>query len=43
MKTKVNVRHPKFLALHGAVIVGALLIPLYMKLTSWLGGILAIA
>lgn len=39
MKTKVNVRHPKFLALHGAVIVGALLIPLYMKLTSWLGGI----
>lgn len=39
MKIKTDVRHPKFLALHGAVIVGALLTPLYMQLTSWLGGI----
>ena len=39
MKRKVNVRHPIFLALHGAAVLGVLLVPLYMKLTSWLGGI----
>ena len=37
MKTKL--RHPIFLSLHGAAILGVLLLPLYMKLTSWLGGI----
>ena len=28
-----------FLALHGAAILGALLLPLYMKVASWLSGI----
>ncbi len=37
MKTKL--RHPIFLALHGAAILGALLLPLYMKVASWLSGI----
>ena len=37
MKTKL--RHPMFLALHGAAILGALLLPLYMKVASWLSGI----
>ncbi len=39
MKTKTGVRHPKFLALHGAAILGALLLPLYMKLTSLISGV----
>ena len=37
MKTKL--RHPIFLALHGAAILGVLLLPLYMKVASWLSGI----
>ena len=37
MKTKL--RHPIFLALHGAAILGTLLLPLYMKVASWLSGI----
>ena len=37
MKTKL--RHPIFLALHGAAIVDLLLLPLYMKVASWLSGI----
>jgi len=37
MKTKL--RHPIFLSLHGAAIVGVLLLPLYMKLTSLIGGV----
>lgn len=37
MKIKVNVRHPIFLALHGAGILMALLFPLYMKAASWIG------
>ena len=37
MKTKL--RHPIFLALHGAAILVALLLPLYMKVASWLSGI----
>lgn len=37
MKTKL--RHPTFLALHGAAILGILLLPLYMKLADWIGGV----
>ena len=35
-----NVRHPKFLILHAAAIVGAILMPIYMKASSWLGDVL---
>ncbi|MBQ3014183.1 MAG: DUF2752 domain-containing protein, partial [Clostridia bacterium] len=38
MKTKL--RHPTFLTLHGVAILGALLMPLYMKVSSYLDGIL---
>ena len=38
MKTKL--RHPIFLALHGVAILAALLLPLYMKIASWIGSIL---
>ena len=34
MKTKL--RHPIFLALHGVAILAALLLPLYMKIASWI-------
>lgn len=37
---KAKLRHPIFLALHGAAILGVLLFPFYMRLTSYLGGIL---
>ena len=37
MKTKL--RHPLFLALHGAAILAAFLLPLYIKVANWLGGI----
>lgn len=37
MKTKL--RHPRFLALHGVVLLAALLMPLYIKLANWLGGV----
>ncbi|MBE6698921.1 MAG: DUF2752 domain-containing protein [Ruminococcaceae bacterium] len=40
MKIKVNVRHPIFLALHGAGILMALLFPLYMKAASWISSVL---
>ena len=36
---KAKVRHPIFLALHGAAILGILLMPLYMKISAWLGNI----
>ena len=39
MKTKIQVRHPMFLAMHGVAILGVLLLPLYMTLTSWLSKI----
>ena len=39
MKIKVNVRHPIFLALHGAGILMALLFPLYMKAASWISSV----
>ena len=35
-----NVWHPKFLILHAAAIVGAILMPIYMKASSWLGDVL---
>lgn len=34
---KINLRHPKFLAFHGAGLLLALLFPLYMKVASLLG------
>ena len=37
MKTKL--RHPLFLALHGAVLLVALFMPLYIKVANWLGGV----
>ncbi len=37
MKTKL--RHPIFLALHGAAILGLLLLPLYIKLSAALSGV----
>ena len=37
MKTKL--RHPRFLALHGVVLLAALFMPLYIKLANWLGGV----
>ncbi len=37
---KLKVRHPKFIALHIAAVIGALLLPLYMKLSAWISGIL---
>ena len=37
MKTKL--RHPLFLALHGAAILAAFFLPLYIKVVNWLGGI----
>ena len=37
MKTKL--RHPLFLALHGAAILAALFLPLYIKVANWLGGV----
>lgn len=37
MKTKL--RHPIFLALHGAAILGLLLLPLYIKLSAVLSGV----
>lgn len=36
---KRKVRHPTFIALHGAAVIGVLLLPLYMKLATWLGSI----
>ena len=38
-RMKIKLRHPVFWAVHGAVIIGVLLLPLYMQLTSRLGGI----
>lgn len=35
---KQKLRYPKFIALHAAILPAALLMPLYMKLTSWLSG-----
>ena len=37
MKTKL--RHPLFLALHGAALLVALFMPLYIKLANWLGSV----
>ena len=37
MKTKL--RHPRFLALHGVALLGALFMPLYIKVANWLGGV----
>ena len=37
MKTKL--RHPLFLALHGAGILAAFFLPLYIKVANWFGGI----
>ena len=37
---KMKLRHPMFWALHGMTIVGAVLFPLYIKVSSWLGDIL---
>jgi hypothetical protein len=37
MKTKL--RHPRFLALHGVVLLAALFMPLYIKVANWLGGV----
>ena len=37
MKTKL--RHPLFLALHGAVLLVALFMPLYIKVANWIGGV----
>ena len=37
MKNKL--RHPIFLYLHGAAILGILLLPLYMRLANWMGSI----
>ena len=40
MKTKLQqLRHPQFLMLHAAALIGALILPLYMKVASWLSGI----
>ena len=36
---KAKLRHPLFWAFHGAAILGVLLFPLYVKITSYLGGI----
>lgn len=38
MKTKL--RHPIFLALHAAGIMGVLLLPIYMKVSAWISGVL---
>lgn len=37
---KKTMRHPMFLALHGVAILGVFLLPLYMKIASWLGDVL---
>lgn len=40
MKTKLQqLRHLQFLMLHAAALIGALILPLYMKVASWLSGI----
>lgn len=36
---KPKLRHPVFLYLHGAGILGILLLPLYMKLANWMGSV----
>ena len=36
---KIKLRHPVFWALHGTALLCLLLLPLYMRLTSYLGGI----
>ena len=36
---KPKLRHPIFLYLHGAGILGILLLPLYMKLANWMGSV----
>ena len=38
MKTKL--RHPIFLALHATGIMGVLLLPIYMKVSAWISGVL---
>lgn len=38
MKTKL--RHPTFLAMHVAVIIVILFLPLYMKISTWIGEVL---
>ncbi len=41
MKTKLQqLRHPQFLMLHAVALIGAIIFPLYMKVTSWIGNIL---
>ena len=37
MKTKL--RHPRFWALNGVVLLAALFMPLYIKLANWLGSV----
>lgn len=40
MKTKLQqLRHPQFLMLHAAALIGALVLPLYMKVASWLSSL----
>ena len=40
MKTKLQqLRHPQFLMLHAAALIGALILPLYMKVASWLSSL----
>lgn len=40
MKTKLQqLRHPQFLMLHAAALIGAIILPLYMKVASWLGSL----
>ena len=40
MKTKLQeLRHPQFLMLHAAVLIGALILPLYMKVASCLSSL----
>lgn len=38
MKTKLQ--HPYFIVWHGVAVLAALLLPLYMKIASWVSGIL---
>ena len=40
MKTKLQqLRHPQFLMLHAAALIGVLILPLYMKVASWLSSL----
>ena len=40
MKTKLQqLRHPQFLILHAAALIGSIFLPIYLKAVSWLSGI----